>query len=207
MQRSGENIFKVLLETDFIYKFMMLIFNVVLLVSIFRSITIPFTVFKSSKPSKKGKEAEDSSSLAAELMYEAGIVSPLLRSDRPKNIDSALKRLTEEDGFVLLMVDPDKCGYCDRAKLMLEVRGLPYREVNITDLPLSEAEKLADKLGVTGVPVLFYVKGGEIKAKIEFTGKRETDAIMMRGIERILEKKLKAGEGKQVVQQEQVASK
>jgi len=141
-------------------------------------------------PSRGASTKSPSTTFEAPKQYVPQVVegmgSPLYRVDRPKSFERAIESITTGgDGWVLLAVDTDKCGACDKAKTMLEVRGLEYREVNLTDIPVGELEKFVEKYGISGVPTLLYVKGGRILGKVEFTGKRDVDAKIVRGLDKI----------------------
>jgi len=141
---------------------------------------------KKSSPSSSSSESSKSPSTYIPREIVEGVGSPVYRIDRPKSFQRAVECITTGgDGWVLLAVDTDKCGACDKAKTMLEVRGLEYREVNLTDIPLGELEKFTENYGITGVPVLLYVKGGKILGKVEFTGKRDIDAKIVRGLDKL----------------------
>ena len=86
---------------------------------------------------------------------------------------------------MLVTVDEDKCGYCGAAKIMLDARGIPYKEVNITDVPEDELEELVNNLGIEYVPVLLYVEDGRIIFRKHFEGKREKDIPWVRRLEAV----------------------
>jgi len=101
---------------------------------------------------------------------------------RPKTAAEAVKEVLSHEGYVLVTVDEDKCGYCGAAKIMLDARGIPYKEVNITDVPEDELEELVNNLGIEHVPVLLYVEDGRIIFRKHFEGKREKDIPWVRQI-------------------------
>jgi len=102
---------------------------------------------------------------------------------RPKNAGEAVKDILGHTGWVLVTVDPDKCGYCEAAKIMLDARGVPYLEVNITDVPEDELEELVENIGIEHVPVLLLVRDGRIVLRKHFEGKREKDIPWVRRLE------------------------
>ena len=102
---------------------------------------------------------------------------------RPKNAGEAMKDILGHTGWVLVTVDPDKCGYCEAAKIMLDVRGIPYLEVNITDLSEDELEEFVKQTGIEWVPALLYVRDGRIVLRKMFEGKREKDIPWVKSIE------------------------
>ena len=102
---------------------------------------------------------------------------------RPKNASEAVKEVLGHEGWVLVTVDPDKCGYCEAAKIMLDARGVPYLEVNITDVPEDELEELVENIGIEHVPVLLLVRDGRIVLRKHFEGKREKDIPWVRRLE------------------------
>jgi len=141
---------------------------------------------RGSSPSQSSTSEPPKTQLKVPYEVLEGFGSPVYRIDRPKSFQRAVECITAGgDGWVLLAVDTDKCGACDKAKTMLEVRGLEYREVNLTDIPIGELEKFTEQYGITGVPTLLYVRGGKIIGKVEFTGKRDVDAKIVRGLDKI----------------------
>jgi len=101
---------------------------------------------------------------------------------RPKNAGEAMKEVLGHEGWVLVTVDPDKCGYCEAAKIMLDARGIPYLEVNISDLPEEELEEFVKQVGIEWVPALLYVEDGRIVLRKMFEGKKEKDIPWVRQI-------------------------
>ena len=101
---------------------------------------------------------------------------------RPKNAGEAMKEVLGHEGWVLVTVDPDKCGYCEAAKIMLDARGVPYLEVNISDLPEDELEEFVKQTGVEWVPALLHVRDGRIVMRKMFEGKKEKDIPWVRQI-------------------------
>jgi len=102
---------------------------------------------------------------------------------RPKNASEAVGDVLSHTGWVLVTVDPDKCGYCEAAKIMLDARGIPYLEVNITDLSEDELEEFVKQTGIEWVPVLLLVRNGRIVLRKHFEGKREKDIPWVRRLE------------------------
>lgn len=109
--------------------------------------------------------------------------APRSRVARPRSAEEALREVTSSDGYVLVTVDEDKCGYCGAAKIMLDARGVEYREVNISDVPEHELGELVDALGIEHVPVLLYVENGSVVFKRHFEGVRERDVAWVRELE------------------------
>ena len=101
-------------------------------------------------------------------------------SARPKTAKEAVNEVLGHNGWVLVTVDEEKCGYCGAVKIMLDVRGIPYKEVNITDVPSEELDELVSTLGIDHVPVLIYVEDGRILIRKHFTGEREKDIKWVR---------------------------
>ena len=102
---------------------------------------------------------------------------------RAKSGSEAVNEALNHDGWVLLTVDGDKCGYCETAKIMLDARGIPYKEVNITDVPENELDVIVEKLGIEHVPVLILVRDGKVILVKHFEGKKEKDIEWVRRIE------------------------
>jgi len=102
---------------------------------------------------------------------------------RPKNAGEAMKEILGHEGWVLVTVDPDKCGYCEAAKIMLDARGVQYLEVNITDLSEDELEEFVKQTGIEWVPALLYVENGRIVLRKMFEGKKEKDIPWVRRLE------------------------
>lgn len=101
---------------------------------------------------------------------------------RPKTAGEAMKEILGHEGWVLVTVDPDKCGYCEAARIMLDARGVPYLEVNISDLPEDEVEEFVKQAGIEWVPALLYVEDGKILLRKMFEGKKEKDIPWVRQI-------------------------
>ena len=101
---------------------------------------------------------------------------------RPKTATEAMKNILGHEGWVLVTVDPDKCGYCEAAKIMLDARGIPYLEVNVSDLPEDELEEFVKQAGVEWVPVLLLVRDGRIVLRKHFEGRKEKDIPWVRQI-------------------------
>ncbi|MHC1628860.1 MAG: glutaredoxin family protein [Candidatus Nezhaarchaeales archaeon] len=102
---------------------------------------------------------------------------------RPKTAGGAMKEIMGHEGWVLVTVDPDKCGYCEAARIMLGTRGIPYLEVNISDLPEEELEEFIEQTGIEWVPVLLLVRDGRIIMRKHFEGKKEKDIPWVRRLE------------------------
>lgn len=47
------------------------------------------------------------------------------------------------------------CGYCTRAKALLDKKGVPYTEINVLMNPAKRAEMMARAEGRTSVPQIF----------------------------------------------------
>jgi len=102
---------------------------------------------------------------------------------RPKSTEEAMKKILGHEGWVLVTVDPDKCGYCEAAKIMLDTRGVPYLEINISDLPEEELEEFVKQVEIEWVPALLYVEDGRIVLRKMFEGKKEKDIPWVRKLE------------------------
>jgi len=105
------------------------------------------------------------------------------KAARPKTAGEAVKEVLSHEGYVLLTVDPGMCGYCEAAKIMLDTKGIPYKEVNITEVPEDELEELVNTLGIEHVPVLLLVKDGKVILRKHFSGKKEKDIPWVRKLE------------------------
>jgi len=114
--------------------------------------------------------------LSAKERVKTGVV-------RPKNASEAVGNVLSHEGWVLVTVDPDKCGYCEAAKIMLDTKGVPYLEVNISDLSEEDLEEFVKQTGIEWVPVLLLVRNGRIVLRKHFEGKREKDIPWVRKLE------------------------
>lgn len=125
------------------------------------------------------------------FMLVIAVVSSVLKEkkeikkevERVKTYDEAVQAIKSHDGWVLITVDTDKCGYCEAAKIMLLTKGIKYSEVNVTDLSDKDLEKLTNYIGVSWVPALLYVSDGRILFKKGFEGVKEKDVIWVRALE------------------------
>jgi len=111
-----------------------------------------------------------------------GIVGSGSKTVRPRTAREAMDEISKYDGWVLVTIDEDKCGYCGAAKIMLDVKGVPYKEVNITDMTEEELRELVKTLGIEHVPVLLYVEYGRIVLVKHFEGRRDKDIQWVRQI-------------------------
>ena len=104
---------------------------------------------------------------------------------RVKSSNEALEEILSTNGYVLVKVDPSKCGYCKIAKALLDVRGIGYKEVDITNLDEDELEELIEELGLESAPALLYVKDGKVVFIYHFKGDIDEDTKEIRKIGKV----------------------
>jgi len=121
--------------------------------------------------------------LAIAIIVSAVSVKGYKKYARPKSAAEAVKEVLSHEGWVLVTVDEERCGYCGLAKVMLEARGIRYKEVNITDVPEEELDEIVNTLGIEHVPVLLFVKDGRIVLRKHFEGVKEKDVKWVRRLE------------------------
>ena len=119
------------------------------------------------------------------LSARSGSSSQGKKTVRPKTAKEAIKETLNGNGWVLVTVDEDKCGYCGAAKIMLDVKGVPYKEVNISDVPGEELEEIVRTLGIEHVPVLLYVEYGKVIFIKHFEGEKEKDVKWVKKLEAV----------------------
>jgi len=59
----------------------------------------------------------------------------------------------------LLMFTKDNCPYCEKAKLLLNSKQIPYVWVNLNENP-QDITDMIKSLGIKTVPAIFEYKGG-----------------------------------------------
>jgi len=101
---------------------------------------------------------------------------------RIKSSNEALEEILSSNGYVLITVDPSKCGYCKVAKALLDVKGIKYKEVDITKLDEEELEELVEELGLESAPALLYVKDSKVMFIYHFKGDIDEDKKEIRKI-------------------------
>jgi len=104
---------------------------------------------------------------------------------RVKSSNEALEEILSSNGYVLITVDPSKCGYCKVAKALLDVKGIKYKEVDITNLDEEELEELVEELGIESAPVLLYAHDGKVQIVYHFKGDIDKDKGEVRKIGRV----------------------
>ena len=104
---------------------------------------------------------------------------------RVKSSNEALEEILSSNGYVLITVDPSKCGYCKVAKALLDVKGIKYKEVDITNLDEEELEELVEELGIESAPVLLYAHDGKVQIVYHFKGDIDKDKGEVRKIKKV----------------------
>jgi len=67
-------------------------------------------------------------------------------------------------GYVVLGVDPSKCGYCSVFKdLVLGLTDEPIMYIDITDLSDEDLDRLVSRYGIESVPALLYSYYGDLE--------------------------------------------
>ena len=61
----------------------------------------------------------------------------------------------EVSGPEVVVYSTGFCGYCQRAKALLQHKGIPYREIRIDEVPGAREEMLARSNGLRTVPQIF----------------------------------------------------
>jgi glutaredoxin 3 len=74
----------------------------------------------------------------------------------------------------VLVYTSNACGFCVRVKMLLEARGIPYREINVSNDPVAFVE-LAKRSGMMTLPQVFIdgelVGGYRETAEADATGR------------------------------------
>ena len=61
--------------------------------------------------------------------------------------------MTDENNVKVQVFTGDFCGYCRAAKRLLEARGVPYEEINVSNIP-GARDALIDRTGWRTIPVI-----------------------------------------------------
>ena len=69
--------------------------------------------------------------------------------------------MNEEDKLEILDFWAEWCGPCQMMKPIMEEFEQAHPEIKVTKVNIDEEEELAEKYGVSGIPCLVVLRGGE----------------------------------------------